>query len=175
MIFTLSLYFFIIISKHTTLKYSKPQLESVFYMDIFLVSTYSWFFQRTERRDYVFQKIGCFLSRDSFLIAKNCYFERSTQKRCRDQGMSIVSTIFILSMTFPNEPKWHNPENSDIFNTALTVRAMNQSFAESLQFQRHFPGCTYGRQHGTVTMIGGQPLTSWELSGSRDSSQPLRQ
>lgn len=59
--------------------------------------------------------------------------------------MSIVSTIFILSMTFPNEPKWHNPENSDIFNTAVTVRTMNQSFAESLQFQRHFPGCTYGR------------------------------
>lgn len=45
--------------------------------------------------------------------------------------MSIVSTIFILSMTFPNEPKQHNPENNDIFNTALTVRTMNQSFAES--------------------------------------------
>lgn len=38
--------------------------------------------------------------------------------------MSIVILIFILSMTFPNEPKWHNPENSGILDTVLTVREL---------------------------------------------------
>lgn len=41
--------------------------------------------------------------------------------------MSIVSLIFIPSMTFPNEPKWYNPENSGILDTVLTVRTMNKS------------------------------------------------
>lgn len=49
--------------------------------------------------------------------------------------MSIVSLIFIISMTFPNEPKWYNSENSGFLDDALTVRTMNQSLAESLQFQ----------------------------------------
>lgn len=40
----LSLHFFVIISKHTALKYSELQLESVFYKDVFLVPTYAWFF-----------------------------------------------------------------------------------------------------------------------------------
>lgn len=62
--------------------------------------------------------------------------------------MSIVILIFILSMTFPNEPKWHNPEYSGILDTVLTIRTMNKSLTESLQFQSHQPGYTYGRQHG---------------------------
>lgn len=45
--------------------------------------------------------------------------------------MSIVSPIFILSIISPNEPKWYNPENSGLLDTALSVRTRNQSLAES--------------------------------------------